>query len=226
MNNQLAVIFDMDGVLVDSYHAHFKSWQVLAAELGRVITEADFAAQFGRTNREIILTYWGEGCYSDERIAALDDRKEAVFRDILQADFPFMPGASALLESLYDAGFALAVGSSGPPENIDLVLREMAVRPLFRAVVTARDVTRGKPDPQVFLVAAERLGAAPERCAVVEDAPAGVSAANAAGMVSIGLASTGRTREALSQADLTVDSLAELSPELLRDLIERCGRAG
>jgi beta-phosphoglucomutase len=224
MNNRPAVIFDMDGVLIDSYHAHFRSWQVLAAEQGRTITEADFAAQFGRTNREIILTYWGEGCYRDEQLAALDDRKEQVFREILQADFPIMPGAKALLESLHDAGFGLALGSSGPPENIDLVLSELGVRSLLQAVVTARDVTRGKPDPQVFLIAAERLGIAPPRCAVVEDAPAGISAANAAGMTSIGLASTGRTREVLSEADLTVNSLDELSPGLLRDLIERSGR--
>ena len=221
MDSQLAVIFDMDGVLVDSYHAHFKSWQRLAAEQGHSISEADFAAQFGRTNREIIVTYWGEGRYTDEELAALDDRKEEVFREILQAEFPAMPGATALLESLERAGFGLAVGSSGPPENIDLVLSKMGVRRLFGAVVTARDVTRGKPDPQVFLIAAQRLGAAPQRCAVVEDAPAGVSAAIAAGMASIGLASTGRTPQLLAQADLVVDSLDELSPQHVRDLIDR-----
>jgi beta-phosphoglucomutase-like phosphatase (HAD superfamily) len=95
----------------------------------------------------------------------------------------------------------------------------LGARPLFAAVATARDVTRGKPDPQVFLIAAERLGVPPERCAVVEDAPAGIAAAKAAGMKSVGLASTGRTRELLSAADLVVDFLAELSPAVLRDLI-------
>jgi beta-phosphoglucomutase len=224
MTCQLAAIFDMDGVLVDSYHAHFKSWQLLAAVEGRTLSEAEFAEQFGRTNREIITTYWGDDRYSEEELAVLDDRKEAAYREILRADFPPMPGAESLLRSLHDAGFGVAVGSSGPPENIELVLGEMGIASLFGAVVTARDVTRGKPDPQVFLIAAERLGVAPARCAVVEDAPAGVIAANSAGMASIGLASTGRARAELSEADLIVDSLDELSPALVRDLIERAGR--
>ena len=159
---------------------------------------------------------------SDQEIAALDDRKEAAFREILEADFPAMPGAVELLESLKDAGFALAVGSSGPPENVDLVLEKLGHRSLFGAVVTGMDVTRGKPDPQVFLIAAERLGVPPNRCAVVEDAAAGISAASAAGMASVGLVSTGRTREELSAADLVIDSLSELSAQILRQLISGC----
>lgn len=217
--NDLAVIFDMDGVLVDSYHAHFESWQTMAAEAGLALTEAEFAAQFGRTNPEIIAVYWGEDRHSDEEIAAMADRKEELFREILRASFPAMPGATELLQSLEEAGFALAVGSSGPPENIELVLDELAARSLFRAVVTAEDVTRGKPDPQVFLIAADRLGIAPHRCAVVEDARAGIAAAKAAGMTAIGLASTGHTRESLAAADLVVDTLAELSPDRVAELI-------
>jgi len=231
MSDNLAVIFDMDGVLVDSYHAHFKSWQAVAAEEGLAISEADFASQFGRTSREIIAAYWGHGSYTDrppiggaflcptEWAAELDDRKEACFRRILEADFPVMPGAPDLLRSLDEAGFALAVGSSGPPANIELVLSRLGNRSLFRAMVTGMDVTRGKPDPQVFLIAAKRLDVPPRRCAVVEDAPPGVQAANAAGMASVGLISTGRTRESLAQADLVVGSLAELSPRILRDLV-------
>jgi beta-phosphoglucomutase len=221
MHDDPAVIFDMDGVLVDSYHAHFESWQIVAAEQGLALTEADFAAQFGRTNQEIIAVYWGADRYTDDEVAALGNRKEAAFREILQADFPAMPGARELLLALHDAGFALAVGSSGPPENIELVLGALGARRLFGAVVTASDVTRGKPDPQVFLLAAERLGVLPGRCAVVEDAPAGIAAAKAGGMTGIGLASTGRTRRSLSAADLVVDSLGELSPRLIGKLIVR-----
>ena len=115
----------------------------------------------------------------------------------------------------------LAVGSSGPPENVELVLEQLGAKHLFGATVTARDVTRGKPDPQVFLVAAARLGVPPERCAVVEDAPLGVAAANAAGMASIGLASTGRTVESLLAAELVVGSLDKLSPQVIGELIAR-----
>jgi beta-phosphoglucomutase len=209
----------MDGVLVDSYHAHLKSWQRVGAEEGRQVTEEEFADQFGRTSREIIAGTWGDGHYSDDQIARLDDRKEAAFREILAADFLAMPGVRALLQSLDRAGFALGVGSSGPPENVELVLDRLGNRNLWDAVVTGRDVTRGKPDPQVFLIAAERMGVRPTQCAVVEDAPAGIQAAKAAGMASIGMASTGRSRAILSEADLVVDSLGDLSREAIRDLI-------
>jgi len=221
MSSELAAIFDMDGVLVDTYHAHFKSWLAMAEPQGLSFTEAEFAPTFGRTSREIIAYFWGDGRFTDEEMAALDDKKEAAFRKIIEADFPAMPGVRTLLRDLHDAGFRLAVGSSGPPENIDLVMDRIGARSLFDAVVTGMDVTRGKPDPQVFLIAAERLGVAPQRCAVVEDAPTGVEAANAAGMVSIGLTSTGRTDESLSAATLVVDSLDKLSPKLFRDLITR-----
>jgi beta-phosphoglucomutase len=221
MNDKLAVIFDMDGVLVDSYRAHLMSWQRVGVEEGRHVTEEEFAAQFGRTSREIIASAWGEGRYSDDKIARIDDRKEAAFREILAADFPAMPGVQELLDSLYRADFALAVGSSGPPENIQLVLECLGNRARWGAVVTAMDVTRGKPDPQVFLIAAERMGVSPSRCAVVEDAPAGIQAAQAAGMASVGMVSTGRSREILSTADLVVDSLGGLSPSVIRDLIVR-----
>ena len=219
MDRKLGVIFDMDGVLVDSYRAHFASWNVMLAEHGRAVTEAEFVTTFGRTSREIIAALWPDGRLSDGQIAALDARKEEAFREILAREFPAMPGAAGLLRSLDVDGFALAIGSSGPPENVELVLDRLGLRRLFRAVVTGMDVTRGKPDPQVFLLAAQRLGIPAARCVVVEDAPPGIAAARAAGMASVGLASTGRTREMLAAADLVVDSLGELSPEDFRQLI-------
>lgn len=213
-------IFDMDGVLVDSYFAHFQSWRELAAELGVQVTEEDFARHFGRTSREIVEAYWGVGRFTDEQIRELDRRKEEYYRRIVAAQFPEMPGVRKLLRSLRDAGFRLAVGSSGPPENVALVLEKLEAHELFHAVVTGMDVTRGKPDPQVFLLAAERLGLPPSRCVVIEDAPVGIQAAHAAGMAAVGLTSTGRDRHSLAHADLVVASLDELSPEVLKRLID------
>jgi beta-phosphoglucomutase len=221
MNEQLAVIFDMDGVLVDSYQAHFQSWQRAAASVGRSMSLEEFNATFGRTSREIIPALWPDAVSGENDIARLDALKEAAYRKILAANFPPMPGVTQLLESLHADGFALAIGSSGPPENVELVLDRLGGRGLFGAVVDGMDVTRGKPDPQVFVLAAERLAVPPRRCAVVEDAPLGIAAAKAAGMASVGLVSTGRTREGLAQADLVVDSLAEVSPALFRSLIRR-----
>ncbi len=221
----LGTIFDMDGVLVDSYHAHARSWQVMASEQGLAMTGAQFDATFGRTSREIIAALWPEACYSDAEIAALDARKEAAFREILAAHFRPMRGVDRLLQSLFDAGCPVAVGSSGPPENVELVLGLLRKRPQFAAIVHGMDVTRGKPDPQVFLLAAERLGIPPRRCVVIEDAALGIAAAKAAGMASVGLVSTGRTRWMFAEADLTLESLEALSPRVLRRLVERkCAR--
>ena len=221
MSGEYAAIFDMDGVLVDTYWAHYRSWLQMAEPEGLHFSEAEFAPTFGRTSREIIARFWGRDRYDDAQIAALDARKEAAFRRIVEADFPAMPGVHRLLNLLHQAGFRLAVGSSGPPENVDLVLEKLCTRNLFGAIITGSDVTRGKPDPQVFLLAAQRLGVLPGRCAVIEDAPAGLAAANAAGMASVGLLSTGRTPADLAAARAIVASLDEISPEMLRDLIDR-----
>jgi len=221
VDKSLAVIFDMDGVLVDTYHAHYCSWLEMAEPQGLHFTEGQFAPTFGRTSREIIAHFWGKDRFSDAQIAELDDRKEAAFRRILETDFPAMPGVNELLVALHDAGVTLAVGSSGPPENVALVLDRLGVNELFDAIVTGKDVIRGKPDPQVFLIAARRLGVAPVRCAVVEDAPAGVAAANVAGMACIGLLSTGRIREDLAAAHVVVQRLSDISPEMVRDLIAK-----
>jgi beta-phosphoglucomutase len=218
MENRVGVIFDMDGVLVDSYQAHFESWRMIAAEEGLTITEKQFAATFGRTSREIIAAWWGEEL-TEAEIRKLDDRKEAAYRQILANDFPAMPGVRALIERLHNAGMALAIGSSGPPENIEVILDHLQAQSLFQAVVSGADVTRGKPDPQVFLKAAQRLGIPPDRCVVVEDAPLGVDAAHGAGAAAIGFASTGRTRESLAKAELVVDSLGEITPEEVRRLV-------
>ncbi len=213
------VIFDMDGVLVDSYWAHLKSWQVVAAEEGRTITEEEFAATFGRTSREIIAA-WPNAHYTQQQIAELDRRKEAAFREILDRNFTPMPGVHEMLEGLARAGFRLAVGSSGPPENVALVLRRLGWADRFSAVVDGMDVRRGKPDPEVFLLAAQRAGLEPNRCVVVEDAPLGVEAAHRAGMKAIGLVSTGRTADQLAAADLVVRRLEEITPEQVLALLQ------
>jgi beta-phosphoglucomutase len=219
MGSEFGVIFDVDGVLVDSYDAHFRSWQLLGRERGFSMTQQQFEDSFGRTSREIIADLWGDRVDSDAAIAELDDRKEALYREILQEGFPAIPGAAELIDALRQAGVRLAVGSSGPPENVYLVLDQLDRREAFQGVVTGADVQRGKPDPQVFQLAAEQLDLAPDRCIVVEDAPAGVQAAHAAGMRCIALASTGRVREQLTAAERVVDSLRELDVQDFRRLV-------
>src|SRR4029078_5312441 len=136
----------------DSYQAHFASWSRLYAELGRPYSEAAFAADFGRTSRDILRRTLGDQL-SDDEGRELDVRKEAYFREALREDFPAMDGANELIDSLAADGFQLGVGSSGPPENIALCLEKLGRHGKFGAVVTGLDVTRGKPDPQVFELA-------------------------------------------------------------------------
>jgi beta-phosphoglucomutase len=214
-----AVIFDVDGVLVDSYQAHYEGWVKAGKEWGFSITEEQFVKTFGRTSREVIVDTFGMTWLSDEEIKQLDAQKEALYREIVAESFPAMDGAEELLDALHRAGFALAVGSSGPPPNVDVVLDYLRRRHLFGAIITGIDVTRGKPDPQVFLLGAERLDIPPKQCVVIEDAPAGVAAAKNAGMKSIGFVSTGRSTDELRGADKIIRSLRELSPDGIRHLL-------
>lgn len=219
---KFGVIFDVDGVLIDSYQAHFESWRRLYGEVGLDYTEAAFAADFGRTSRDILRRTLGDDL-TDERVRELDGKKEAYFREIIHDDFPAMPGVSELLDALAAAGFGIAIGSSGPPENIAVVLAKLPGAQQIAAAVTGADVTRGKPDPQVFQIAAERLKLPPANCAVVEDAQHGVEAAKRAGMAGIALIGT-LEREAFSMADLVVDRLDELSPNRIEELIRQVAR--
>ncbi|RIK85923.1 MAG: haloacid dehalogenase [Planctomycetota bacterium] len=221
MSEQLAVIFDVDGVLTDSYRQHYASWQRMFGEIGVAFTDEQFRSTFGRTNRDIFAELY-RGEMTLQRVRELGDRKEALYREIISGDFAPLAGAVELIDALSAAGFKLAVGSSGPPENVALTLKLLGRADRFSAAVTGADVIHGKPDPQVFRLAGERLNVPPERCAVIEDAPQGVEAANRAGMTSIAVLGT-TTRDRLSHARLVVDSLRELSPRIIADLIRQSG---
>ncbi len=217
---EYAVIFDMDGVLVDSYRAHFESWRRLGRLHGLDMTEKQFAATFGRKSRDIINHLWPNIAPEDD-VPKWDQQKEQFYREMLKADFPEMDGAGQLLRALDRAGLAMAVGSSGPPENIQLVRDCLTAGELLKVTVTGMDVTHGKPHPEVFLKASEKLGVPPQRCAVIEDAPAGIEAARRAGMAAIAITGTATREQLAPRAHLVVDSLRELTPRIITDLIDR-----
>ncbi|MHB2020372.1 MAG: HAD family hydrolase [Candidatus Xenobia bacterium] len=206
-------IFDMDGVLVDSSEAHFAAWHQLGEEVGRPFTRELFERTFGMHNNQIVPLWIGPG----QDVDALADRKEQLYRERAADLIKPLPGCVPLLQALHAAGFGLAVGSSGPRANIEMVLDIMRVRDLFHALSTGEDVTHGKPDPEVFLVAARRLGLPPAACIVLEDAPQGVEAGRRAGMAVVAITSS-RPRAALQDATLIVDSLEELTVERLSAL--------
>lgn len=210
------VIFDMDGVLIDSYQAHFESWRQMLQNHGMQMPVETFAATFGRTNADIFAELYPT--IDPKDYTGLAEEKEVLFRDIIADDFPEMDGAGELVSALYKAGAALAIGSSGPWENVQAVLKLFSQGKLFQATTCSKDVVRGKPDPEVFLKAAGKIGLSACRCVVVEDAPAGVKAGKAAGCAVIAITGTA-TREALSRADTIVNSLREVTPSIVQNLI-------
>ena len=215
------VIFDMDGVLVDSGPAHHQSWQLLARRNGLGMSDAAFAETFGMTSREIIRKFWGAQV-ADAEARRIDDEKEALYRDLIRGHVPLSPGARETLAALAQAGLVLAVGTSGPPENLELVLRETGLAGYFAATVTGFDVQRGKPAPDVFLLAAARAGLQPVDCVVVEDAPVGIQAAVAGGMQAIGYAGT-HAAERLTEAGAArvVSRLTEITAALVEELLRQ-----
>ena len=214
------VIFDMDGVLVDSGPPHAASWRVLAAKHGVRMTDEDFAGTFGQTSRDIIRRFWGAGLSVDE-MRRIDEEKEAIYRDSIRGNIPLTPGVHDVLRALRAADFVLAVASSGPPDNIQLVLDEGGLAEFFTVVVTGFDVARGKPAPDCFLLAAERAGLSPTAAIVIEDAPAGIQATTAAGMKAIGLSGTHPGRRLMEAgATVVVERLSEITPELVRGLLK------
>jgi beta-phosphoglucomutase len=212
-----AAIWDMDGTLVDTAELHFAAWEAVCRELGRLFSRADFAATFGRRNPEIINWLFGEGRFEERRIADIGDRKEEIYRAAArrQGVVP-LPGVTHLLEGLRRAGFRQAVGSSAPRANLDLILDMTGLAPFFASVVSMEDTQRGKPDPQVFLVAAERLSVPPASSVVFEDAVAGVEAAKAGAMKCVAVNFVGHHPEEKLRgagANIVVGSLEKVSAE-------------
>jgi beta-phosphoglucomutase len=209
------VIFDMDGVLADTAEAHFQSWQSVGEVYGIKITREVFRETFGRPNHQIIPVLLDREA-TDEEIRGIDDAKEAAYRCLVAATLVPVPGAVELVTHLHRMGVRLGVGSSGPRENVDLVLRALGIHECFTAVITAWDVEKGKPDPDVFLKTARGLGLPACRCVVVEDVPAGIQAAHAAGMPCVAVTTT-RPAADLSEAERVYADLTEVTPgEILR----------
>jgi beta-phosphoglucomutase len=210
------VIFDMDGVLVDSYQPHLESWQLTAREYHLDITEPQFAHSFGCTSREIIHSLWGD-TFTDDQIRQFDQRKEVIYRELIRKNIPAVAGLHGLLKSLADDGAKIAVGSSGPIENVNLVLDTLGIRNYFSAIVSAHDVRAGKPNPEVFLKAAQKLCLSPGQCLVIEDAPPGIQAAHAAGMKCIAL-TTSHPPDRIAAADTIVKDLGHITLDKVRSL--------
>jgi HAD superfamily hydrolase (TIGR01509 family) len=214
-----AIIWDVDGVLLDSAEQHRESWQEVARQHGLPYSDADFWATFGRRNSDVIpVLYQVAG--PPERLEALANEKEAAYRDALRREASALPGAVDLMRALYAAGYAQALGSSAPVENLDLIVQLLGIGQYLGAVISGEMVARGKPAPDIFLAAAQHLGVVPARALVIEDAPAGVAAAHAGGMRCLAVRRSGQADpEGLDAADAVVDSLRDADVALVRRLL-------
>jgi beta-phosphoglucomutase len=216
-----AVLWDVDGTLVDTAELHFQAWIALAREINKPFTRDDFAGTFGWRNPEIIPKLFGRE-YDEQQIAQLGDRKEDLYRTEAAKGVALLPGVQALLEAIALLGGTQAIGSSAPRRNLDLILEITRTAHRFAAIVSMEDTRRGKPDPEVFLMGAQKLGIAPDRCIVLEDAPVGIQAAKAGGMRAVGVTFVGHhSAEKLraAGADLVAPSLEQVNAGLLRSMI-------
>lgn len=217
--SKAAIIWDVDGTLVDTATLHFDAWKKLAGELGLQFTADDFAATFGRRNPEIIRHLFGEK-YTDRDIATLGEQKEGYYRTEAAKGVALLPGVLPLLEEFAARGIPQAIGSSAPRGNLELILDLTRSRRFFAGIIAMEDTHRGKPDPEVFLLAAKSLNALPSSCIVFEDAVAGVQAAKAGGMKCVAVRFVGHHSEQSLRdagADLVAPTLEGLqAAEVLR----------
>jgi len=210
-----AVLWDMDGTLVDSGELHFATWRDVLAELGHRLTRAEFNGTFGQRN-DVILHRLIDPAMSTAEIARIGDHKETIYRQRVHTDgVALLPGALDWVQRLRAAGWRQAIASSAPRANTTAVIEGLGLQGLFDAIAAAEDVSHGKPHPEVFLTAAAMLGVAPARCVVVEDAPPGLEAGRRAGMPTIGVLSTHGTLD----ADVVVASLADLAADAFDTLL-------
>jgi beta-phosphoglucomutase family hydrolase len=212
-----AVIWDMDGVIADTALYHLEAWHEVFQKRGVSFTEDDFRRNFGQRNDTIIRNILGAGLPPSE-IDIIAGEKEEIFRQRVRQKIKPLPGAIELIELLKEHFFSMALASSAPIENIRLIIRSLDINNCFHAIVSGREVKEGKPSPQGFLLAAKKLGVAPENCIVVEDAVAGVTAAKRAGMHCLAVTNT-HPRVSLKEADLIVDTLEAVGVSDLERLL-------
>lgn len=210
-----AVIWDVDGTLIDSSTLHFESWQAIMRDEAREITHGQFHATFGQRNDTVLRTLLGPDLSASD-VERISLAKEGYYRDLLRSrGIQPLPGVRRWLTELQKAGWRQAIASSAPMLNIEAIVAALGLADYFDAITSGDDVTHGKPDPETFLLAATRLGVEPHRCVVVEDAPVGIEGARRAGMRCVGVLFAHDTLA----ADIVTPSLDDLSPAVLEQLV-------
>ena len=208
----IAVIFDMDGVIVDSNPYHKLAFHAFLKKYNIILTDEELKTKvFGHTNKSI-MSYIFKDDISLEQSQHWADEKEAIFREMYKADIQPVQGLTSFLQTLKEQKIDTAVGTSAPLENLDFVLDALNIRKFFNVLLHSADVTQGKPHPEIYLKAASKLNVDPRHCVVIEDSLPGVQAGISAGMKVIGITTT-HTPEELSNTHLVIQNFRELSME-------------
>ncbi|QES90396.1 beta-phosphoglucomutase [Rhizosphaericola mali] len=211
-----ACLFDLDGVVVDTAVYHYKAWKKLANSLGFDFTEVQNEELKGVSRMDSLkkILAWGGVSKSGEEMNALATQKNEWYVDMIQQIKPGeeLPGAKEFLQKIREAGYKTALGSAS--KNAGIILNNLGITNLFDAIIDGNSVTHSKPDPEVFLKGAEAVGVQPNESVVFEDAVAGIEAAIAGGMYSVGIGQP----EVLTKADIVVPGLYDMSIEKLKSL--------
>ena len=212
-----AVLFDMDGVIVDSNPYHKVALREFCKQHGHDLTEEDLRTRiYGRTNRGWITSLFGE--IPEELLKQYGDEKEALYRKLYENDIAPVTGIREFLDSLNRHRIARGIGTSAPRANVDFTLSRTGLTPYFEVILDESFVSKGKPDPEIYLKTAAALGYAPKDCIVIEDSLAGVESGLSAGSQVVAITTT-HTRAELEHAHLVIDDFTQLTPDLLQQLI-------
>lgn len=218
MKEKFAVLFDMDGVIIDSNPYHKDAWMAFCRRYQVELREEDVPRYiYGKTNKTALVDVFQRE-FSPEESFRMSEEKEAIYRELHRPDIGLIKGLAGLLEDFKRHQVPLAVCTNAPVANLDFMLEETGIRPYFQVLIDASKVSKGKPDPEIYLKAAQLLGIAPGRCIVMEDSTVGVEAGLRAGMKVVGITTT-HSRQELAHTHLVIDDFDELSVDKLQALL-------
>ncbi len=210
-----AVLWDMDGTLINSMPQHWQAWQDILRQINRHVEHGVWNQTVGMRNSEIIPLLFPD--MSPAEIAYVDRIKEERYREIIEVQgIDLLPGVAEWIQRFQAVGWKQAIASSAPRENVVTIAHVLHLNGSFGALISGADVQRGKPDPDIFLTAAQHLNVEPQHCLVIEDATTGIEAAHRAGMKAIGVLNTHPHLE----ADLVIKSMQDLTWEMIENLVQ------